>query len=59
MKKQWSIEEINLLRELYYSTAKEEILKKLNRSWKSIRCKASKLKLKRDPEDNQQDLIKD
>jgi hypothetical protein len=49
MKKQWSTEEDNILKEFYFSTPREILLTKLNRTWKAIRCRAVKLKLKRDP----------
>lgn len=46
----WSEHEDTLLRELYYSTPKYDILKKINRSWWSIRRRAVLLGIKRSKE---------
>jgi len=46
----WSDEELNLLRELYPSSANMEIAKRLGRSVKSIVSKAHHIGLKKDPE---------
>lgn len=48
MRKKWSKEEDSFLINHYYSSPKEFLINKLNRSWKAIRCRANKLKLKRD-----------
>jgi hypothetical protein len=53
----WSEQEDTLLKELYLSTPKEVLLTKLNRTWKSIRYRASRLKFKRNPEVIKQDNI--
>lgn len=46
----WKPEEINLLKDLYVNNSKEDILRKIKRPWKSIRYKATKLGIKRDPD---------
>jgi hypothetical protein len=53
----WSEQEDTLLKELYLKTPKDIILTKLNRTWKSIRYRASRLKFKRDPSIIKQDNI--
>lgn len=46
-KKQWSSEDIKLLREIYSHSSKEEILQKVNRTWGAIMKRSGELKIRR------------
>lgn len=41
--KKWTIEEDNILRELYPLSSKEEIMQRIQRTWIAIRTRASKI----------------
>jgi hypothetical protein len=46
MKRDWSNEELNYLKKYYYYGEKDILIKKLKRSWNSIKAMATKLNLK-------------
>lgn len=56
-KDSWTIEEDNILKEIYEYNTKEVILLKFNRSWQSIFIRAKSLGLNRDPEIIKQEMI--
>src|SRR5271157_1613733 len=47
MKREWTQEETSVLKEMFNSSSKGDIIKRLNRSWPSIKNMAQKLVLKR------------
>ena len=46
-KNMWSKEELLILEKMYQNSEKDEILKKINRSWETIQCRACSMRLKR------------
>ena len=47
--KLWNEQNLNILKEKYYNSSKEELCKLLNRNWSCITHKAVRLKIKRNP----------